>query len=47
MRSFAFFVVAFLSIVDLAELQAAEARFRPALIGNRPNALINVIDTNG
>jgi hypothetical protein len=45
MRSFAFFVVAFLSIVDLAELQAAEARFRPALIGNRPNALINVIDT--
>jgi len=44
MRAFAVFVVALL-IVDLANLQAAEPRFRPALIGNGPNALINLIDT--
>jgi hypothetical protein len=34
-----------LSIVDLAKLQAAEPRFRPALIGNGPKALVNVINT--
>jgi hypothetical protein len=45
MRAFAFSVVALLSIVDLAKLQAAEPRFRPALIGNGPKALVNLIDT--
>jgi hypothetical protein len=45
MRAFAFSVVALLSIVDLAKLQAAEPQFRPALIGNGPNALVNRIDT--
>jgi hypothetical protein len=44
-RALAFSVVALLSIVDLAKLQAAEPRFRPALIGNGPRALINLIDT--
>jgi len=44
-RALAFSVVALLSIVDLAKLQAAEPRFRPALIGNGPKALINMIDT--
>ena len=39
-------MVALLSIIDLAKLQAAEPRFRPALIGNGPKALVNVIDTN-
>ncbi len=45
MRTFALSVIALLLIADLAELQAAEPRFRPALIGNGPNALINLIDT--
>src|SRR2546430_358062 len=45
MRQVAFALVAWFSIADLADLHAAEARFRPALIGNGPNALINVIDT--
>jgi len=36
---------ALLSIVALASSQAAEPRFRPALIGNGPKALVNVIDT--
>ena len=45
MRALAFSVVALLSIVDLAEAQAAEPRFRPALIGNGPYALVNLIDT--
>src|SRR5439155_16943788 len=45
MRTFALSVIALLSLVDLAELQAAEPRFRPALVGNGPNALINLIDT--
>jgi hypothetical protein len=46
MRTLAFSLLAFLSIVDLAELHAAEPRIRPALIGNGPKALINLIDTN-
>jgi hypothetical protein len=43
-RTFAFSLIALL-VVDLAELSAAEARLRPALIGNGSNALINLIDT--
>lgn len=42
MRALAVFLIALLSIVDL---RATEPRFRPALIGNGPNALINLIDT--
>ena len=42
MRSLAGFLIALLSIVDL---RATEPRFRPALIGNGPQALINMIDT--
>lgn len=45
MCRFAFSLIAFLSIADFAALQAAEPRFRPALIGNGPKALINLIDT--
>jgi hypothetical protein len=46
MRSLAISLIASLSIADLADLQAAEPQVRPALIGNGPKALINVIDTN-
>jgi Gram-negative bacterial tonB protein. len=46
MRTFAFSLIALLSIVDLAELHAAETQVRPALIGDGPKALINLIDTN-
>jgi hypothetical protein len=42
MRAFAFSLIALLSLV---ELRAAEPRFRPALIGNGPKALVNVINT--
>jgi hypothetical protein len=45
MRTFAFSVVALLSILDLGELRAAEPQIRPALIGNGPRALINMIHT--
>jgi hypothetical protein len=45
MRRFAFSLIALLSVVDLAELHAAEAQVRPALIGDGPEALINLIDT--
>ncbi len=45
MRPLAVSLIALLSIVDLVELQAAEPRFRPALIGNGPTALIDLIDT--
>jgi hypothetical protein len=45
MRTLAFSLIALLAILDLAELQAAEPQVRPALIGNGPNALINLIDT--
>jgi hypothetical protein len=45
MRAFAFFLIALLSIGDVVELRAAGPQVRPALIGNGPNALINVIDT--
>jgi len=45
MRIFAFLVVALLSILDHAELRSAEPRVRPALVGNDPKALINLIDT--
>jgi hypothetical protein len=44
-RTFAFSVVALLSIAGFAQSETAEPRFRPALIGNRPKALVNVIDT--
>jgi Gram-negative bacterial TonB protein C-terminal len=42
MRTFAFSLIALLLIVDL---RAAEPPLRPALIGNGPKALVNVIDT--
>src|SRR5205807_713625 len=45
MRRLTFLLIALLLIVDFAQLQAAEPAFRPALIGNGPTALINVIDT--
>jgi len=45
MRAFAFSIVALLLFVDLAKLQAAEPRFRPALVGNGPKALVNLFDT--
>jgi hypothetical protein len=45
MRALAFSLITLLSIVDLTSLQAAEPRVRPALIGNGPKALINMIDT--
>jgi hypothetical protein len=45
MRTLALSLISFLSIVDLADLQAAELRIQPALIGNGPKALINPIDT--
>jgi hypothetical protein len=44
MRALAF-SVALLSIADLARSEAAEPRFRPAIVGNGPKALVNVIDT--
>ena len=42
MRVLAFLLVVLLSVIDL---HAAEPRFRPALVGNGPNALVNLIDT--
>jgi hypothetical protein len=45
MRTFAFSAVALLSFFELGELRAAETQIRPALIGNGPKALINLIDT--
>src|SRR6266516_622584 len=45
MRTLAFSLIAWLAILDLAELQATEPQVQPALIGNGPKALINVIDT--
>ena len=45
MRVLAASLLALLSIVDLAKLQAAEPQFRPAMIGNGPKALVNVINT--
>lgn len=33
------------SIVNLAKVQASEPQFRPAMIGNGPKALVNVINT--
>jgi len=45
LRAFGFSLIALSSIVDPAKLQAAEPRFRPALIGNGPKALVNVINT--
>jgi len=45
MRAFALSVVALLSIAGFGSSEAAEPRFRPALIGNGPKALVNVIDT--
>jgi len=44
-RTLAFPLIALLATVDFPDLQAAEARFRPALIGNGSKALINLIDT--
>jgi hypothetical protein len=45
MRRLVFSLFAFLSVVDIARLQAAEPQVRPALIGNGSKALINLIDT--
>jgi hypothetical protein len=45
MRALAISLFALLSIADLAGLHAAEPQVRPALIGNGPKALINLIDT--
>src|SRR5438876_6368174 len=45
MRALAFSVVALLSIADLARSETTEPRFRPAIVGNGPKALVNVIDT--
>ena len=45
MHKLAVSLVALLSIAEFSNLQAAEPRFRPALISNGPNALINLIDT--
>ncbi len=45
MRQVALPLVALLWIAEFSNLHAAEPRFRPALIGNGPNALINLIDT--
>src|SRR2546425_7790117 len=45
MRRLAFFLIALVSIADLAESHAAEPPLRPALIGNGAKALINLIDT--
>jgi hypothetical protein len=45
MRRFALSLLAILSFVDLAWSQAAELQFQPALIGNGPKALINLINT--
>jgi hypothetical protein len=44
MRQIALPLVALLWIAEFSNLHAAEPRFRPALIGNGPNALINRID---
>jgi hypothetical protein len=44
-RTLTFSLIALLLIADLVEVQAAGARIRPALIGNGPKALINLIDT--
>src|SRR5439155_6808352 len=45
MRQVALPLVALLWIAEFSNLHAAEPRFRPALIGDGPNALINLIDT--
>jgi hypothetical protein len=45
MRQVALPLVALLWIAEFSNLHAAEPRFRPALVGNGPNALINLIDT--
>jgi hypothetical protein len=45
MRSRACWSISLLSIVDLAYSQAAEPQLRPALVGNGPDALVNLIDT--
>ena len=45
MRQVALPLVALLWIAEFSNLHAAEPRFRPALIGNGPKALINMIDT--
>ncbi|PYJ30585.1 MAG: hypothetical protein DMF24_07880 [Verrucomicrobia bacterium] len=45
MRALPFSVLLLLSIANPAGVQAAGPRVRPALIGNGPKALINLIDT--
>src|SRR2546422_8525840 len=47
MRVLAALLLASLSIIDLAwsQASAAQPQFRPALIGNGPKALVNVINT--
>ena len=44
-RALAFSVVALLSMAGFDRSEAAEPRFRPALIGNGLDALVNVINT--
>jgi hypothetical protein len=44
-RGLAFSLIPLLLIVPHVELQAAEPQFRPALIGNGPKALVNLINT--
>lgn len=45
MRTFAFSLIVLLLIAGLADTRAPGPQFRPALIGNGPGALVNVIDT--
>jgi hypothetical protein len=45
MCRFAALLLALLSIVDVVSSQTTEPQFRPALIGNGPKALVNVINT--
>jgi hypothetical protein len=45
MRQVVIPLVALLWIAEFSNLHAAEPRFRPALVGNGSNALINLIDT--
>lgn len=45
MRSSALLQIAFLCLVGFVSLQAAEPQFQPALVGNGPKALVNVINT--
>lgn len=45
MRTLQISLFVFLSIVNFTWSQDAETQFRPALVGNGPNALVNVVNT--